>query len=264
MCWCILIPILVGLISALLGYLLGKLLSKNDDELNSLRAELSSAKSDRDKHLKLSSTFQGDAASWKAKYDELHLDLDALKSKINVVTGDDEADKNMIAKLKADLAACNAKLTSSTSDDASDKATIARLQAELDAAKASHGQLNATILSLKDEVGALKLSASAPKLIPFDAAAAAAVFGKKIIQDDLKLVEGIGPKIEELFHAAGIKTWKELSETSVDRCKEVLATGGERFQMHDPGTWPRQCQLMYEGKWQELKDWQDVLDGGKE
>jgi hypothetical protein len=33
--------------------------------------------------------------------------------------------------------------------------------------------------------------------------------------------------------------------------------------MHDPGTWPKQCQLMVDDKWSELKKYQDELDGGK-
>lgn len=59
----------------------------------------------------------------------------------------------------------------------------------------------------------------------FDAAAAKSIFGKAIKQDDLKLVEGIGPKIQELFYSFKIKTWKDLSETSVDKCHEVLLSG---------------------------------------
>lgn len=98
----------------------------------------------------------------------------------------------------------------------------------------------------------------------FDAAAAKAVFGKSIKQDDLKIVEGIGPKIEELFKTSGILTWKALGETSVDRLREILSKAGERYQIHDPGTWPRQSKMAYEGKWKELKDWQNLLDGGKE
>jgi predicted flap endonuclease-1-like 5' DNA nuclease len=100
--------------------------------------------------------------------------------------------------------------------------------------------------------------------VPFDETAAKVVFGKKIKENDLKIIEGIGPKIEELFKTSGILTWKSLSETSVDRCKKILAKAGERYQIHDPGTWPRQSKLCHEGKWQELKDWQGILDGGKE
>lgn len=100
--------------------------------------------------------------------------------------------------------------------------------------------------------------------ILFDGAVVKAIFGKKVNENDLKIIEGIGPKIEELFKTSGILTWKALSETSVDRCREILNKAGERFQIHDPGTWPRQAKLCYEGKWQELKDWQTTLDGGRE
>ncbi len=106
-------------------------------------------------------------------------------------------------------------------------------------------------------------AASENSAIVFDGDAAKAVFGKKIKQDDLKLVEGIGPKIEQLFHNHGVTTWKALSECSVDKCQNVLNSGGDRYKMHKPGTWPRQAKLASEGKWQELLDWQDKLDGGK-
>ena len=65
-------------------------------------------------------------------------------------------------------------------------------------------------------------------------------FGAKIVQDDLKLVEGIGPKIEELFHQAGLNTWASVASSTPERLKEILTEGGDRFLMHDPGTWPRQ------------------------
>ncbi|MDO5106172.1 hypothetical protein [Capnocytophaga sp.] len=98
----------------------------------------------------------------------------------------------------------------------------------------------------------------------FDAAKAALVLGKKIKEDDLTIVEGIGPKIQELFKERGIVTWKILSETSAERLKEILTEGGDRFAIHNPGTWPRQAELAYQGKWEELKEWQDFLVGGVE
>ncbi|WP_445712007.1 hypothetical protein [Flavobacterium sp.] len=101
-------------------------------------------------------------------------------------------------------------------------------------------------------------------VVPFDGTAVKTLFGKKINENDLKIIEGIGPKIEELFKNSGVLTWKLLSEMPVEKCQEILDKEGERFQIHDPGTWPRQAKLCYEGKWQELKDWQDILDGGKE
>ena len=100
--------------------------------------------------------------------------------------------------------------------------------------------------------------------IAFDAKVVKAVFGKSYKQDDLKIIEGIGPKIEELFKTSGILTWKALGETSVDRLREILSKAGERYNVHDPNTWPRQSKMAYEGKWQELKDWQNTLEGGRE
>ncbi len=97
-----------------------------------------------------------------------------------------------------------------------------------------------------------------------DYAAISSFYGKKIIADDLKLVEGIGPKIEELFHVAGLKTWQSVAQTEPAALKEILVAAGERFQMHDPGTWPKQCQMMVDDKWAELKAYQNILDGGVE
>ena len=81
--------------------------------------------------------------------------------------------------------------------------------------------------------------------------------------DDLKKIEGIGPKIAQLLNDAGIMTFAELANTSADRVKEILEAAGSRYKMHDPTTWGQQSQMAADGKWAELKAWQDVLDGGK-
>ncbi len=81
--------------------------------------------------------------------------------------------------------------------------------------------------------------------------------------DDLKKVEGIGPKIAGLLNDSGILTFQNLADTDVEKLKDILKEAGSRYQMHDPGTWPAQAKLAAEGKWDELKKWQDELDGGK-
>jgi predicted flap endonuclease-1-like 5' DNA nuclease len=82
-------------------------------------------------------------------------------------------------------------------------------------------------------------------------------------QDDLKAVEGIGPKIEALLYNAGIRTWKALSETPVSSIQEILTAAGPRFALADPGTWPKQSGLAAVGKWDELQVLQDALNSGK-
>ena len=81
--------------------------------------------------------------------------------------------------------------------------------------------------------------------------------------DDLSKVEGIGPKVAEVLGAEGITTFAQLAATSPDRIKEILAASGGVLTTMDPGTWPAQAQMAADGKWDELKVWQDELDGGK-
>ncbi|MBL7829150.1 MAG: 50S ribosomal protein L27 [Saprospiraceae bacterium] len=82
--------------------------------------------------------------------------------------------------------------------------------------------------------------------------------------DDLKIIEGVGPKIETLLKEGGINTWAELSEAPVDRLKEILDAAGPRYQIHDPSTWPAQAKFAAEGKWDELKEYQEMLIGGRD
>lgn len=78
--------------------------------------------------------------------------------------------------------------------------------------------------------------------------------------DDLKKVEGIGPKIAETLNAAGIMTFAELAATTSEKIAEIIA---DVRGNHVTDTWPAQAKLAAEGKWDELKKWQDELDGGK-
>lgn len=140
------------------------------------------------------------------------------------------------------------------------------VSAELQTLKDDNARLKADLDACNGRLSQASAAAVAKPLAPviaFDAAAAKAVFGKTIKEDDLKLVEGIGPKIEGLFHNFDIKTWKALADTSVAKCQEVLDSGGDRYRIHDPSSWPMQARMAYEGKWKELQKWQDKHDHGK-
>ncbi len=88
--------------------------------------------------------------------------------------------------------------------------------------------------------------------------------GKKISQDDLKVIEGVGPKIEELLHEGGFKTWADLANAPVDQVQAILDAAGPRYRVHDPATWAKQAQLAADGQWAELEDYQGRLQGGRE
>jgi len=139
-------------------------------------------------------------------------------------------------KLESDLAACREQTGVSLEGDTGDSA---------------------------ESFSSAEAQVSVPEEAPFDATAAKAALRKNIKQDDLKLIEGIGPKIENLFHNHGVNTWLKLADLNVAQCREVLMTGGPRYRLHDPASWPMQARMAAEGKWKDLARWQDDHKHGK-
>ncbi|HEY5663328.1 MAG TPA: hypothetical protein VIS05_04750 [Ilumatobacter sp.] len=129
-----------------------------------------------------------------------------------------------------------------------------RLQAELDAIR---GEPEASAAATPPGTNPPE-----PVAAP-DLAAAKAVLGSEVTLDDLKVVEGIGPKIESLCHGIGIRTWFDLSTAEVSLLRTMLADAGSRFSAHDPATWPQQAALLATGRWAEFKALTDGLRGGR-
>ena len=85
---------------------------------------------------------------------------------------------------------------------------------------------------------------------------------KKSKGDDLKIVEGIGPKAAEALVNAGVDTFEKLSKKSAEEIKNILVSASSTLAHLDPTTWAKQAELAANGKWDELKKWQDELIGG--
>ena len=81
--------------------------------------------------------------------------------------------------------------------------------------------------------------------------------------EDLKVVEGIGPAIEKILKSNEIKTLADLSKARVATLRNILTEAGNRFRFHKPDTWARQARLAAAGRWKELEELQQRLDGGK-
>ncbi|MBT8259366.1 MAG: 50S ribosomal protein L21 [Bacteroidia bacterium] len=107
-----------------------------------------------------------------------------------------------------------------------------------------------------------KKAAPAKKAEPKKAAAKPATkkTTSKAKADDLKKIEGIGPKIASTLVDGGIATFVDLAKAKPAEISEIIA--GVRGN-HVPDTWPEQAKLAADGKWDELKALQDKLDGGK-
>jgi len=78
--------------------------------------------------------------------------------------------------------------------------------------------------------------------------------------DDLRKIEGIGPKISGVLVDAGITTYARLAGMEPDEIRQVLTGGGVRVAV--PDSWPEQARLAASGDWEGLQSLQDQLKGG--
>jgi len=104
--------------------------------------------------------------------------------------------------------------------------------------------------------------AAAPKKEEVKKEAPKAATKKAEKGDDLTKIEGVGPKIAEALVAAGLVTFADVAKSNPEAIKEILSSHS-RLAGKDASTWCRQADMAANGKWDELKAWQDELDGGK-
>jgi predicted flap endonuclease-1-like 5' DNA nuclease len=108
------------------------------------------------------------------------------------------------------------------------------------------------------------MEASAPVLAEAAAPMAATTAAAPVVPDDLKEIEGIGPKIESVLNAAGIQTFAQLAAADLDQIRAVLAAADPRLlKITDPATWPEQALLASKGDLDGLRRLQDTLKGGR-
>ena len=111
----------------------------------------------------------------------------------------------------------------------------------------------------EEKAPAKKEAAPAKKAAPKKAAPKKAA--AKAEADDLKKIEGIGPKIAEVLAENGVSTFAALAKMDRDAVKAILETVST-LKSKEPKTWPQQAALAADGKWEELEKLQDELMGG--
>lgn len=82
-----------------------------------------------------------------------------------------------------------------------------------------------------------------------------------LIPDNLKRIEGIGPKISSVLQGAGITTFTQLAAADVGQLRQILREAGVRIA--NPTTWPEQAGLAAAGQWDGLEALQATLKGGR-
>lgn len=115
---------------------------------------------------------------------------------------------------------------------------------------------------VKKPAAKAKVNPNSPKTYLLDSVAAKAAGFNLKGPNDLTVIEGIGPKINELFNKAGVASFAQLSKQTVPQMQKILDDGGEAYRLANPSTWAQQATLANENKWAELKALQDSLTGG--
>jgi predicted flap endonuclease-1-like 5' DNA nuclease len=170
-------------------------------------------------------------------------------------------DAETIARLQAVAAASDAASASDASEAARLRHQVADLQSQLAAAveerTEAEQRAGAAEDILEDHEGWQPVG-EIPGL-----AEAQDTLGRPVILDDLKVVEGIGPQVEEVLQSAGITNWAGLANSNPTALRDILDAAGPDFSAHDPSTWPQQAVLAIGGHWHTLRSLQDSLREGR-
>jgi predicted flap endonuclease-1-like 5' DNA nuclease/outer membrane murein-binding lipoprotein Lpp len=254
-----LVEIIIMLLgAAILGYILGRVFKK------SYRQEFLDLDELHAKCAGIENGLKNTIADLTAKLAALENDLASCKKRFADLTGEYNASLAVNTQLTTQVADLKNTIATLEKDISLHKQNITSLTDKHSVVLADKGLLDKQVATLSAELAKLKsMPMSSGLASQFNASLAKEVFEKPVKLDDLKIVEGIGPKIEELFQKAGIKTWVQLSAAAPAALKAILDSAGPSFQMHDPATWPQQAGMASKNQWKELKELQDKLQGGK-
>lgn len=84
----------------------------------------------------------------------------------------------------------------------------------------------------------------------------------EVVADDLKQIEGIGPKTEQYLKEHGVHNFSQLAAADPAELKHIIQDVAG-YKMIDPTSWPQQAQLAADGDWDGLRTLQDQLIAGR-
>ncbi len=254
---------------------LTEILHRRDTEIERLKNNVSEVKAEKDEYIRRSENY-------KPRFEDANLERNTLKVKYDKLV---EQTKNISSQDK-DMATVNAGLQKELATMKAELAGKGDRQEEIDGlikvAKKSEAEKSdlqikyESLLRHHEQLEANGKITPPPAVTPVAAFAAAVtpppapvtpppapkVESVAGAEDDLKKIEGIGPKIEELIKNGGIKTWAKLSETDPSVIQGFLDAAGARYKVHKPQSWPLQAGMAARGEWDALEKWQDEHDGG--
>jgi len=80
-------------------------------------------------------------------------------------------------------------------------------------------------------------------------------------EDNLEIIEGIGPKVAKVLNAAGVLSFDDLVHANPGKISETLKAA--KLTMMDPAGWIEQAKLAAKGDMDGLKKMQEEMKGGR-
>ena len=80
-------------------------------------------------------------------------------------------------------------------------------------------------------------------------------------EDDLVIIEGIGPKVAKVLNAGGIVSFDDLARADPEKVTGLLKAA--KLTMMDPAGWIEQAKLAAKGDMDGLKKMQEEMKGGR-
>lgn len=94
--------------------------------------------------------------------------------------------------------------------------------------------------------------------------AAPSAFAKlPVSDDDLEVLEGVGPKFAAALRAAGIDTFARLANSTESELRIAIENAGMSFAPSIP-TWARQAQYLVNGDWEGFQEYVRRLTAGRD
>jgi predicted flap endonuclease-1-like 5' DNA nuclease len=80
------------------------------------------------------------------------------------------------------------------------------------------------------------------------------------MQDDLTVIDGIGPRVSSVLRNAGITSFSKLADRELDEVQGILvAENPSLTRFTDPSTWREQARMAADGEWGGLKALQESI-----
>ncbi len=135
--------------------------------------------------------------------------------------------------------------------------TIKELNQTIESYEQRLNTIQEEILPPREEVISIRKIIASPSRINYEYVSN--LLGRQVIQDDLTLIVGIGPRTAALMESQGIETWQQLAETTTVQLQQILSDAGGIYKSLDPTHWAKQASMASQSEWRKLRVYQESL-----